>query len=78
MEGAYMKKYGKSIAFSEQYLLECAKVEGNSGCDGGDEDETLKFAARNGNVLRKAWPYTGLDVSQTAYSKFFFQIVSFI
>ena len=57
-----MKKYNKSIAFSEQYLLECAKVEENSGCDGGDEDATLNFVSQKGAVLEKDWPYSGLEV----------------
>ena len=63
-----MKTFGHAVNFSEQYLIECAKVDGNYRCDGGDEDATLYFMQDKGAVLRSSWPYTGLSVRRLLVS----------
>mmetsp|Transcript_42501 Transcript_42501/g.101656 ORF Transcript_42501/g.101656 Transcript_42501/m.101656 type:complete len:333 (-) Transcript_42501:131-1129(-) len=61
MEGAYYKKNGKTVSFSEQMLVSCDK-RGNGGsdmgCNGGLMDNAYQWIAKNGLCTEEDYPYT--------------------
>jgi cathepsin L len=66
MEGAYFMKYGNTVEFSEQQLVECDKDFGDMGCNGGLMDNAFQFIAKNGLCAEADYPYTGKDSSCSA------------
>jgi len=61
LEGAYYKKNGETVSFSEQMLVSCDK-RGNGGsdmgCNGGLMDNAYQWIAKNGLCTEDDYPYT--------------------
>jgi len=58
-EGAVAISSGKLISFSEQQLVDCAKKEGNHGCQGGLMDYGFKYIMDNSGIdTEEDYPYT--------------------
>jgi C1A family cysteine protease len=61
MEGAYQKKYGKLVSFSEQNFVDCdTRANGGSdlGCNGGLMDSAFAWAKKWGGIATEAdYPY---------------------
>jgi len=63
LEGAYSKKYGKLLSFSEQQLVECFQTY--IGCDGGVAADAINYIRSIGGIASEAnYPYTSQN---TAY-----------
>jgi cathepsin L len=61
-EGAYSIKYGTLMEFSEQQILDCAYVDGNTGCDGGTAYGAYDWLlTTKGLATEKAYPYRMQD-----------------
>ena len=60
VEGANQLATGTLTAFSEQYLVDCAK-NGNYGCDGGEMTNALTWVKKHGIPTEAAYPYTARD-----------------
>jgi C1A family cysteine protease len=57
LEGAYFKKYGKLMSFSEQMLVECFQTY--AGCDGGVVADAVDYVNTLGGIATEAgYPYT--------------------
>jgi C1A family cysteine protease len=52
-------KDGIKSVLSEQYILDCSRNGGNSGCNGGFTHAALKYIANNGIVAAEDYPYSG-------------------
>ena len=48
-----------SLVFSPEYLVDCSRNGGNSGCNGGTYQAAFTYTATNGIDLNSAYPYTG-------------------
>jgi len=58
-EGAIAIKTGHLISLSEQQLVDCAKREGNHGCQGGLMDYGFKYIMDNAGIdTEEDYPYT--------------------
>jgi len=57
MEGAWAIKTGKLVSFSEQQLIDCSIVYGNSGCQGGLMDNGFEYAIDKGACTESDLPY---------------------
>ncbi|XP_066259131.1 cathepsin L-like proteinase [Euwallacea similis] len=60
LEGAYAKKYGKLVEFSEQELIDCSTISAGyncKGCCGGRMDEALRYVIDHGIVTEEFYPY---------------------
>ncbi|KAL1509143.1 hypothetical protein ABEB36_003928 [Hypothenemus hampei] len=62
MEGAYFKKSGNLVSFSEQQLVDCT-TSFNYGCDGGWMELVYPYIAEYGIETESAYPYTAKDGS---------------
>jgi cathepsin L len=74
IEGAvYNSNEGKSKSlqsFSEQQLVDCSKMYGNLGCNGGLMDNAFKYVIDNGICTETAYPYTATSsITETCKSK---------
>jgi C1A family cysteine protease len=66
MEGAYYKKNGKTVSFSEQQLVSCDTEYGDMGCNGGLMDNAFQYIAANGLCAEDDYPYTSSSGSNAA------------
>lgn len=57
MEGAWAIKTGKLVSFSEQQLIDCSIVYGNSGCQGGLMEGAFEYAIDKGMCTENELPY---------------------
>jgi KDEL-tailed cysteine endopeptidase len=61
VEGSYAIATGNLVKFSEQQLVDCSTVGGNSGCSGGYMDEAFKYLTENDFCLAGSYQYTARD-----------------
>jgi C1A family cysteine protease len=58
-EGAVQLATGQLKSLSEQQLVDCAKKQGNQGCNGGLMDNGFQYIIKNGGIgAEDAYPYT--------------------
>jgi len=58
IEGAYAIQNQILISFSEEQLVDCSRLYGNSGCNGGLMDSAFKYTMVNGLCSEDEYPYT--------------------
>lgn len=61
LEGLNFIKNGDLTPLSEQQLVDCARKEGNMGCNGGLMDYAFKYVEANSIESETDYPYTGTD-----------------
>lgn len=62
IEGQYFLKTGKSVAVSEQNILDCSRNDDNDGCKGGDMVPAYKYIHNNDGIdSDAAYPYKGIQ-----------------
>lgn len=61
MEWWHCRQTGKLVPFSEQYMVDCGKYAGMSGCMGGNMPGIGKFIMDWGVELRSNYPYLAKD-----------------
>lgn len=62
LEGAYAIASGTLDSLSEQQLVDCDHVGGDSGCNGGTMDNAFQWIETNGGLcLEKDYQYQGVD-----------------
>jgi C1A family cysteine protease len=58
LEGAYYKKTGSLVSFSEQQLVSCDVGGANNGCNGGWMDDAFTYVQKNGGITTEdQYPY---------------------
>lgn len=68
IEGAYAKKYGTLLSFSEQQILSC--TGGNDSCNGGVMHDAYKYIQGNGGLsLMSNYAYTGAKTTCNTVAK---------
>jgi len=64
IEGAHNVFKGNLYNLSEQELVDCSGDFGNMGCNGGNEDQGIRYAMQYGGLAtEKDYPYTATDGS---------------
>jgi C1A family cysteine protease len=58
IEGAYAIKSNVLISLSEEQLVDCSRLYGNNGCNGGLMDSAFKYTMVNGICSENDYPYT--------------------
>lgn len=58
VESWYLRSNGRAHNLSEQELVDCTKRDGNYGCEGGLNENNLKYMNRRGISREKSYPYT--------------------
>jgi len=58
-EGAHKIATGHLLSLSEQELVDCSRVNGNDGCNGGTADGAMEWIVQHGIVSQADYPYTG-------------------
>jgi cathepsin L len=58
IEGAYAIKSNVLISLSEEQLVDCSRLYGNNGCNGGLMDSAFKYTMVNGMCSENDYPYT--------------------
>lgn len=63
IEGAYFRKKGKLVSFSEQNLIDCSWSEGNLACNGGLDYQAYNWILRHGGLQATSTygPYMNTD-----------------
>ena len=61
LEGAQKIAGGHLVKLSEQELVDCSRVHGNGGCNGGGAAEALEWVKQHGIVTHADYPYTARD-----------------
>lgn len=66
MEGAWAISTGRRLELSEQQIMDCSKLYGNFGCNGGLMDNAFEYAIDYGMCAEDAVPYTAEDGTCTS------------
>nr|ALC78846.1 peptidase C1A cysteine proteinase-1 [Dermanyssus gallinae] len=62
IEGAYFRKFGELVRFSEQQLVDCSWNAGNDACDGGLDFIAYHYIQKYGLASNDQYgPYRGID-----------------
>ena len=61
IEGAMAQSTGSLQNFSEQQLVDCSKLYGNHGCNGGLMDNAFKYVMSKGLTTSDNYPYKAVD-----------------
>ena len=61
MESRYFLANGTLPRLSEQQFVDCAKAQGNEGCNGGMPDWAFEYAKTTGIETESQYAYTGRD-----------------
>ncbi|KAG6448277.1 hypothetical protein O3G_MSEX005414, partial [Manduca sexta] len=59
MQAQLYKIHGNVGELSPQQIVDCSFKDGNMGCDGGSLRGALRYAAREGLIMEKQYPYVG-------------------
>jgi C1A family cysteine protease len=57
LEGAWKVATGKLVSLSEQQFVDCAKNDGNNGCNGGAMDAAFAYAEKHQVCTEQSYPY---------------------
>ncbi|KAM3959886.1 cathepsin S-like [Aphomia sociella] len=59
LQAQVYRRHGDWRELSPQQIVDCSFADGNMGCNGGSLRAALRYAAREGLVLEKYYPYIG-------------------
>ena len=60
IEGAVAVRFNKLYNISEQQLIDCSRIQGNKGCQGGSMDNAFKYVIDNQGICSEEdYPYEG-------------------
>ena len=63
LEALYFIKTGFSVNLSEQQIIDCSKIYGNLGCQGGHLEVTYRYTAEHGVLPNSFYPYMNSDAA---------------
>lgn len=61
LEGQNAIKHNKTVALSEQNLLDCSSDYGNNACEGGLMNSAFEYVKENGITTEGKYPYTAQE-----------------